>query len=298
MLSQYHGFVMSLFRRTAVIVIVLCAGVVQAADLELVWQTGAVFQTPESVVYDAKRNQLYVSNIQGEVNTADQKGFISVVSLDGQVMESEWVAGLDAPKGLALVDDRLYVADINQLVVIDVEQAKVIQRYVAETAQFLNDVTADQAGTVYVSDMQSNRIYRMAGERFEIWLEDAALDNPNGVLAEDNRLVVGSWGRMTDGMKTEVPGHLKQVSLSDRVLSDLTDASPIGNLDGVESDGAGGYWLTDWFKGALIHVDQDGKANETMLIKQGTADHTVILEKKLLLIPMMQDNALRAYRLP
>ena len=55
-------------------VLSLNVSVAQAVTLELVWDTGAVFQTPESVVYDAKRERLYVSNIQGEVNAADQKG--------------------------------------------------------------------------------------------------------------------------------------------------------------------------------------------------------------------------------
>ena len=101
------------------------------------WQTGAIFDQPESVVYDAKRDVLFVSNVNGDPNGADGDGYISQVSLTGDVIKQHWLDGLNAPKGLALVSDTLYVADINELIVIDVASKKITQRYLAPKAIFL-----------------------------------------------------------------------------------------------------------------------------------------------------------------
>ena len=54
-------------------------------------------------------------------------------------------------EGHGLVNGRLYVADIDKLVEIDAESGKIIARYDAPGAQFLNDVAAAPDGTVYVS---------------------------------------------------------------------------------------------------------------------------------------------------
>ena len=65
----------------------------QAAP-ELVWET-AGFVAPESVVFDQERKQFYVSNMGtwGPGSTPGD-GFISRVSADGRVLESEMGDGL------------------------------------------------------------------------------------------------------------------------------------------------------------------------------------------------------------
>lgn len=284
--------------RLLVILFASLNGLAYAESLEKVWETEAVFAAPESVVFDQQRNRFYVSNIQGETNAADGQGFVSIVSSDGRVDALEWVSGLNAPKGMALVGDHLYVADIDTLLVIDVAMGQIVQRFVAEQAKFLNDVAADNTGRVYVSDMLTNAIYRLQGDAFEIWHQDAALASPNGVYVDGTQLVVASWGNMTDGFKTEVPGHLLLISLADASLKPFADGAPIGNLDGVESDGQGGYYLTDWMKGTLMHVDSSGRHRDILQLEQGAADLTVLPEQKLLLIPRMLNNTLVAYRLP
>jgi len=88
------------------------------------WQAQTGFQQPESVVYDSQRDLLFVSNINGEPNEADGNSYISQLSADGKPIEQHWLTSLNASKGLAIVGDTLYVADINQLIVIDITQVK------------------------------------------------------------------------------------------------------------------------------------------------------------------------------
>jgi sugar lactone lactonase YvrE len=261
------------------------------------WTLSEGLAQPESVKYDAKRSRLYVSNIQGNPSEKDGKGSISIVSLEGQLLNKAWVtAGLNAPKGMAIVADTLYVADIDGLVAIDLNQGKVIKRYDAKDAKFLNDVTADSAGNVYVSDTFVDRIYCLCDGKFDLWLHTADLMSPNGLFAEDHRLLVAGWGIRTEGFTTTTLGHLKAVTYNDKKITSVGDGKPLGNLDGLEADGKDGYYVTDWMAGKLFHLDVTGKAAELMHLKQGAADLAYLVEKKLLVIPMMNDNELRAFK--
>jgi hypothetical protein len=267
-----------------------------AAELTQVWEAAGL-KGPESAVYGPAEDIIYLSNVNGEPAAKDGNGFVSKLSPKGEVVALEWVKGFDAPKGMALVGDTLYVADIDVLVAIGTADGGVKQRYPAPGAKFLNDVTADTQGRVFVSDMMTNSIWVLEGGKFSLWLQDDALENPNGLLAEGGRLLVGSWGRMADDFSTKVPGHMKVVDVATKKVSDLGDATPVGNLDGVEPDGKGGYTVTDWLNGAIFQVSADGKATRLLDLNQGSADHEFIEKDRLVVLPMMMDGKVTAYRL-
>ncbi len=124
-------------------------------NLKKIWETEG-FKTPESVVYDQANDVLYVSNVNGAPGDRDGNGFISRVSLEGEILELEWVTGMDAPKGLAIVGNKLYVSDIDTLVEININGGAITNRYTAEGGQFFNDVAASADGDVYVSDTGTN----------------------------------------------------------------------------------------------------------------------------------------------
>lgn len=261
------------------------------------WQTPAVFDQPESVVFDAQHKLFYVSNVGGNPNEADGDGYLTQLSLDGKIIEQHWLKGLNAPKGMAIVDDTLYVSDINELVVINLTDKKIIQRHLAPQAKFLNDVAADANGNIFVSDMLTNTIHRLANDQFETWLHNEKLEAPNGLLIEGNQLIVASWGNMTDGFATAIPGHLKTIDIASKTIQSLGDATPAGNLDGVEPDGNGNYFVTDWMVGKLLHISPIGISKTLLSLDQGSADHAVILSQGLIIIPMMKTNTVLAYHI-
>lgn len=263
--------------------------------LENQWETGG-FSNPESVVYDKKANVLYLSNVNGPANEKDGNGYISKVSLDGKILAKEWVTGLNAPKGLAMHGNKLYTADIDTLVEIDIPSATISNRYTVADAKFLNDVAASNTGEIFVSDMMMNRIHSLKDGKFTIWLETPELESPNGLLVQGDNLILGAWGVMTEGFKTDTPGHLKSISLKDKSVKSLGDGSPIGNLDGVEADLDGDYYVTDWMAGKLLHIDKSGKSGELLVLEQGTADLAFIPDMDLILLPMMNSNKLLAYK--
>ncbi len=263
-------------------------------NLELQWKLSGM-KNPESVVYDAKREVLYVSNMDGSPLDKNGTGFIARVTLQGELEQLKWVQGLHAPKGMAIVEDRLYVSDVDALAEIDIPSGKLVKRHLAPQVNFLNDVAATADGWVYVSDMKANILYRLETDGLQIWLQDAALNFPNGLYAQPGRLVIGCWGAEEAG-----GGAMLSVSLKDLSIRPLGNSKPIGRLDGVEQDREGDFYVTDWMAGKLLHVSPHGEV-ETLLELQekGSADIEYIPELDLLLLPMMlgDDQRLLAYRM-
>src|SRR6266700_3216321 len=172
-----------LFSLLFVIVFVIAAfpAIVSAQGHKLVkkWETDSVLKVPESVLYDAKGQQLYVSNIDGkDPGAKDGIGSVGKVGLDGKIINVDWVTGLNSPKGLGLFGDLLYVADVDQVAVIDTKKAAVIQRIPVPGAVFLNDITVDKKGVVYVSDTRTNKVHRVEKGVVTTFLEN--LQGPNG----------------------------------------------------------------------------------------------------------------------
>ncbi|MEL7049448.1 MAG: hypothetical protein AAFO75_10890 [Pseudomonadota bacterium] len=277
------------------VVLIAMSGTVTLAGLQQKWVITEGLANPESVLPDADGTVLYVSNVNGAPTEKNGQGFISKVSADGQIVNLKWVTALNAPKGLAQFDGKLYVADIDELVEIDVSEGKVLNRYPAKNAKFLNDVAVASNGDVYVSDMVADTIWRLADGKFEVWLNDAGLKNPNGLLIEGNQLRVAAWGVMTDGFATEVPGYLLTVDLETKAISGMGGSKPFGNLDGLEPVGDGRYLVTDWMAGKVMRVGADGQVETLQDLGQGAADIGYTASTKMLYVPQMVKNALHAY---
>jgi sugar lactone lactonase YvrE len=281
-----------------------------------VWETLPVLKTPESVIYVPKYDILFVSNIDGKPDQKDQKGFISKVSLsNGSITELNWLTGLDAPKGMAIYNNsKLYVSDITDLVEIELGNGKITNRYNAPGSKFLNDVAVDNQGNIYVSDTGTNSIYILDrnlmnnnnnnnnSTSLQIWLQSPKLDAPNGLYFNDknNKLIVTS-----NGADPEKPGgSIKVVNLQNRTITNLGkegSTSPIGILDGIELDATTGkhYYVTDNPAGKVYIINADGTGYGTLidLGKQGSADLAFVLGQNMIIIPIMQDNNLVAYKL-
>ena len=249
------------------------------------------FKNPESALYDSNKDIIYVSNVNGGPGDADGNGFISRLKKDGSVEELEWISGLNAPKGLVQSGEKLYVSDINQLVEIDVNAGEISNTWTATDAKFLNDLAVDGSGNVYVSDMLGNTIYRLENGELTAWLQDESLQHPNGLSIDGNSLVVAPWGKeLQDDFSTKVPGHLLSVDLAGKKISTLGTGEPVGNLDGLEPDGNGAWFVTDWMAGALFRISSAGEAQLLLDMNQGSADLGVIGGESTVLVPMMMDN--------
>lgn len=281
-------------RPVVVLLLTLTLSNSSAAAPKLLWEVKGLAQ-PESVVQDPATDSIYVSNIAGAIMQKDGNGFISKLRPDGTFIAREWVKGLNAPAGMALHERALYVADVDELVEINVASGEIAKRHEAKGAIFLNDVAVDQDGTVYVSDTPMNTIWRLKDGIFEPWLANDALNGPNGLLVQGDKLIVASFGKLPDQGAPEL-GGLVAVDLKDQSVSKLR-GDPIGNLDGLQALGPGLYLVTDWAAGGLYRVDAKGKAERLIKLNKGSADFVYFPDKKTVLVPIMLSNALVAYAL-
>ena len=109
----------------------------KAQTFEKVWETSA-FEAPESIV--SFGDFYYVSNVAGQPAEKNGQGFISKVDKEGNIISKKWAEGFNAPKGLGIYGSELFVADIDVVVIVDVNTGKIKQKLPAQGATFLNDV--------------------------------------------------------------------------------------------------------------------------------------------------------------
>ncbi len=255
------------------------------------WSTGG-FDMPESVLYDAANDRLVVSVMAGAPVAADGNGHLALLSPDGAVIDAKWATGMDAPKGLALMDGKVFAADLTCLRIVDAETGELLSSLPAPGAVFLNDVTTN-GHDVFVSDMMADAIWRYAEGKFEKWLETPELNHPNGLLWDDGRLLAGSWGQgLKADFTTEMPGSLLSIDPDTGAISVL--AREVGNIDGiVRLDGE--VVLNDWINGKVLRIGDDGSATEIRQEPAGLAD--IASEGNVLYLPHMLEGRIEAVTL-
>ncbi|HCE57412.1 MAG TPA: ATP-binding protein [Prolixibacteraceae bacterium] len=269
----------------ALILVTAFAGInlLSAQKLEKVWETSDGLKTPESVIYSTEKEVIYVANINGESAAKDGNGYISVLKPDGSLKNAEWVTGLNAPKGMAIFKGKLYVSDIDQLVEIDIETGKVLKKYDAPGAVFLNDVTACMNGMIFVSDTRTAKIHVLNDGKLTVWMEGEPLKSPNGLMAEGGKLLVG------DENIYEVDIQTKKVTL-------LVENA--GGVDGLERNNNGELVFSNWPGRIFIHRNgKTVKLLDTTAQELKTADVDFALKLNLLFVPTFFGNQIVAYKI-
>lgn len=252
-----------------------------------VWRLGG-FSTPESAVYDRQNARIIVSNIVGDATAADGNGTLSLVSIEGKMLDADWVTGLDAPKGSAIADGKLYVADLGNLRIVDLASG-MMETVPVSGASFLNDVTATPDGAIFVTDTFANRIYRYGDGKAELFVEDDGLMNPNGILADGDRLIVASFGILSDKPEDMVPGGLVGIDLASSAVTPIEGSAGAGFLDGIVKLGDA-FVVTDFFAGKVLSVTPGRVPQTVATLAMGSAD--IGSDGTDLFVPMMMEGEL------
>ena len=207
--------------------------------LEKVWSTTEGLDVPESSHFNEADRTVYVSNIVGMHNIKDGIGYISKLNEKGEFLVKEWVKGLNAPKGIACTKKKLYVADIDRVVEIDLKTGKIDKMYSNSKSKSLNDVTVSSLGRVFISDSGGNCIFYVGKDSLEVFLESDQLEKMNGILADGNLLYLGSKDNF--------------ISVDQKTKAINILAENVGYLDGIEMVGENKFVTSD-FKGNLERV--------------------------------------------
>ncbi|MEP6262225.1 MAG: hypothetical protein ABJ092_11645 [Gillisia sp.] len=256
-------------------------------ELTKVWETEReILKTPECATYDAERNIFYVSNLNRD-NETDNDGFISLVNVDGSVKTERWVEGLTSPFGNYFYNDHLFVNDGGNIIKINIETGRIIEKIAVEGASSLNGIDIDEAGNIYAADSRGNKIFKVS-QQGEVTLlyEGEDLKGPNGVSMKGNELIIASFSGTS----------LLSLNLKNNQIRTLVE--DIGRVDGIIQL-EDGHFITSSWSGEVYFISNDLKKQkilDTSGEKINAADIGYIPEENLLVIPTFYDNRLMAYK--
>ncbi len=224
----------------------------------------AGFRTPESVRYDADLDIYFVSNISGVPSVKDGDGFVSRLGPDGALLDTAFIRGgvngvvLNAPKGMAVVGDTLWVTDIDAVRGFDKRSGAPVASVEFAGAQFLNDITAGPDGALYITDSGiridstgmshpgPDRIFRLGNDRtITTAAQGDTLGGPNGITWD------GSAGRFV-----VVPFGVGSVfgwAPGDGLPAVITTGP--GGYDGVERLADGRFLISSWTDSSVYLLD-------------------------------------------
>ncbi|MCP4547856.1 MAG: hypothetical protein GY835_15445 [bacterium] len=250
-------------------------------------------QTPESVLYDPLADLYLVANINGQPTKKDNNGFISRITPDGKVQDLKWIAGganavtLNAPKGMGLTADRLWVTDINVVRGFDRVSGLPVDSIPVPGAGFLNDLTVGADDALYVSDMATDEIIRitLAGEVSTFNSRPLAV-GPNGVSFRGDAL----WVTVSS------PDRLCKLNRAGDVIAEI--GIPGGGLDGLICLNDGGMLVSSWSESSVFMVNRERHVAPIIRDLPSPADIGYDSKRNAVLIPLFRQDAVRIDRLP
>lgn len=265
--------------------------------------------TPESVKYDAELDVFFVSNINGGPNAKDNNGFISRVTSFGRVDNLNFITGgqgfvmLDAPKGMAILGDTLWVADIDALRAFNKRTGQPLASldFAVFKAQFLNDIALGPDSALYVTDTGirygpqgathpgPDRVFRVARDgTISVALEGDTLGRPNGIAWDSRRglFLIASFGKPTIlGWK---PGDTAPTVV----------ATGPGSFDGVELLGDGRALVSSWADSSLYVLESDGSLRSYLGGLPSPADIGFDTKRDRVGVPLFTANRVEFWVVP
>jgi sugar lactone lactonase YvrE len=255
--------------------------------------------TPESVLHDAKRDLYLVANINGNPLEADGNGYICRVTPDGALREPKWIEGgkngvtLNAPKGMAVFEDRLFVADITHVRIFHRDSGAPLGSVRIPGATFVNDLATGEGGIIYASDMGvttgfkpsgTDAIWMFKGDddkpKPKVLIKGKQLGQPNGLTVDGDELVVVTFGT----------GELYRVNKEGKRGEGVK--APKGRLDGVELLPDGDLLVSSWEAKKIFRVNRSGTFTAVVEGVEAPADIGFDRKRKRILVPLFNDNHL------
>jgi sugar lactone lactonase YvrE len=261
--------------------------------LEKALETEPVFSTPESAVFDAKRDQIYISNFNTfprDLESADD--FISVLDLEGNILKLKWITGLKAPTGITIHDDHLFVVERDGIGKYRIESGEFVEKIIIKSPGFLNDIAIDEKGVIYFTDTSPRKPEASAVYAFRNGSVDTIASDPvnrsNGLLYDRRKLLVGNSGDQ----------YLKKIDLETNEVHNVARMDT-GIIDGIKNYKNEYYIVTLW-EGRIYLINSGGIVKELLDVRSSnirTADIEFIPELNLIVIPTFDYNRVIAYRI-
>ncbi|PKP80229.1 MAG: hypothetical protein CVT79_15305 [Alphaproteobacteria bacterium HGW-Alphaproteobacteria-18] len=251
-----------------------------APRLEQLWVTTG-FDAPEGAALGPD-GSYFISNVAGDGSAKAGNGFVSKVGTDGTVLMLRWADGLNAPKGMTVLGDTLYVADIDQIVTFDAHSGTKQDTIPIDGAKMLNDMTVWK-DEVLVSDSGTASIHRLTADGPQLLGYSTDWAGVNGVLGDGDRLLITT---MAEGYLIDFRG------------ADAEDilARGMKNADGVGLVPGGGYLVSSW-PGQIHYVSEDGQVTTLQDTQEaGILQNDLSVFGDVVIVPNWMPGTVTAWR--
>jgi hypothetical protein len=256
----------------------------KAPSLTKIWETDTLLIANESAIYDPGTDAVYISCMGNSDDTVDGDGFIAKLRLNGKIEKLHWITGLNCPKGLAMLNNKLLTIDINELVTIDPASAKILSKQTVTSGRYFNDIDVAPNGDVFLSESRTHDIVRYRNEKSEKYYSSEETAGLNGVHVQGTRLLFtgrkGNIYALSADLRTEI------------------FADSCFNADGLEAYGSG-FFCSSW-QGKMYYFTPGGNTHKLFDVwpnKNYCGDIEVIESKNILLVPTLFNNKVIAYRI-
>lgn len=242
---------------------------------------GGALNGPESIAWDSEAKHFLVSNTLGN----------SIVTMTPEGKYGAFIKkGLNAPRGIAIWNKKLYVADENTLKIFDPATGKLISSIPIPAAKMLNDVALDKSGLVYLTDTGKDCIYLVSPDSAKVeTIKSPLLKAPNGIIYDmprDQMFIVGFSKR----------SPILSLNTKDRNITIFMD-SIYSDLDGIAIDDLGRIYISSWSEDMIFMIPQE----QNRFIAQykdipNAADILYYLPNNELIVPQFNKN--KVIRIP
>ena len=230
---------------------------------------------PESVVFDSLNNRYFVSN-------AGNGNIIQIDSVGNQ----SYFAGYSASiRGIYIVGNTLYTAGNGGVIGFNINTADTTFILTVTGAGFLNDITSDGAGFLYITDSNTGRIYKVnvSSQTYTTFV-GSGITSPNGLLydGENNRLILCSF-------RSNSP--IQAINLSNSSVSTIVTTN-LSNLDGLAEDAEGNIYVSSWGTNSVYRFDSSFTLPPELISSghSGPADITFNKQNHILAVPNFNSN--------
>ncbi len=254
-------------------------------------------KTPESFISDPSTGNYFISNINGGgPNGKDDDGFITKLDNAGKIISLNFIDGknkeiaLNAPKGLDIIGNVIYVSDIDFIRGFDKESGKLLYDIdvKAFNAVSLNDLTHDFQGNLYASDWIGNSIFKIEtknNHKISAIAKGAALGGPNGLNIHplSGKLINVTWET----------GKIQEIDSAGSIKI-IAEDKRFKNLDGIDFDNKGNMYVSSFTGGEIYKIAPDLKIEVFLKGLTTPADINIDRKKNLLLIPSFEGNSAKS----
>jgi hypothetical protein len=204
---------------------------------------------PESIDYDPVNNRYLIAN--------SANGKIMKRSVNGTI--SQFVANISPnPYGIEVVGNTVYACCSGKVLGFDLTTG--LQVFSVNLgATFLNGITHDNSGNLFVTDFSAKKIYRIkiATQTFNVFAQNLT-NSPNGIIFDEpsNSLVFVNWGSSA---------KIKRCSLADSSVVTILTTS-YTNIDGIARKANGDFYISVWGTNSVYKYNNNFSSTPALVV--------------------------------